>query len=131
MVNIGTRIAPVNVASSRSRIAALIENKVLQYTTLSKKLNHFTLSEIKTLFFTLSEVLAGVSIYRVDQKQHSNSKFLTKSLDNTLQTCLDIAKQYRQTYNTFAGVKSYVSCSLHQRKCAGYTMLSFVCICSL
>ena len=34
MVNIGTRVAPVNIAFSGSRNAALIERKMLQYITL-------------------------------------------------------------------------------------------------
>ena len=46
MVNIGTKIAPVNIAFSSSRNAALIERKVLHYTTLSIKLHHGTLSEL-------------------------------------------------------------------------------------
>ena len=46
MVNMGTRVAPVNIAFSSSRNAALIERKMLQYTTLSIKLHHCTLSEI-------------------------------------------------------------------------------------
>ena len=33
MVNIGTGVAPVNIAVSSSRNAALIERKMLQYTT--------------------------------------------------------------------------------------------------
>ena len=40
MVNIGTRVAPVNIAYSSSRNAALTECKMLQYTTLSKKYHH-------------------------------------------------------------------------------------------
>ena len=68
MVNIGKRIAPVNIAFSSSRNAALIERKVLQYATLSTKLHHRTLSEIKTQVFTLSDVLACVSILCADQK---------------------------------------------------------------
>ena len=36
IVNIGTRVAPVNNAFSSSRDAALIERKMLQNTTLSK-----------------------------------------------------------------------------------------------
>ena len=89
MVNIEKRIAPVNIAFSSSRNAALIECEVLQYTTLSIKLHHCTLSEIKTPVFTLSHILACVSIQCVDQKQHSNPDFLTKSINNTLQTCVD------------------------------------------
>ena len=45
MVNTGTIFAPVNIAFSSSRKAALIEHIVLQYTTLSKRLHHRTLSE--------------------------------------------------------------------------------------
>ena len=69
MVNIETRIAPVNIAFSSSGNAALIERKVLQYTTLSKKLHQCTLSETKTQVFTSSDVLTCVSIHCVDQKQ--------------------------------------------------------------
>ena len=63
MVNIGTRIARVNIAFSSSGNAAFLECKVLQYTTLSIKLHRCTLSEIKTSVFTLSDVLACVSIH--------------------------------------------------------------------
>ena len=121
MVNIGTKIAPVNIAFSSSRNSALIERKMLHY-TLTIKLHRCTMSEIKTHVFTLSDVHACVSIHCEDQKQHSNPDFLTKSIDNTLQTCVDIANEYLQAYNTGAGVKSFVFCSLHQGKSAGYTM---------
>ena len=128
MVNIGTKIAPVNIAFSSSRNAALIERKMLHYTTLSIKLHPCTLSELKTQVFTLSEVLACVSRHCADQKQHSNPDFLTKSIDNTLQTCVDIANEYLQAYNTGAGVKSLVFfCSLHQCKSAEYTIFDFIC----
>ena len=122
MVNIGTKIALVNIAFSSSRNAALIERKMLHYTTLSKKLHQYTLSKMKTQVFTLSDVLACVSIHCADQKQHSNPDFLTKSIDNKLQTCVDIANEYLQAYNTGTDVKSFVFCSLHQCKSAGYTM---------
>ena len=108
MVNFGTRIAPVNFALSSSKKAALIESKLLQYTTLSIKLHHCTLSERKSPVFTLSDVLACVSIHCLDQKQHSNLDFLTKSVNNALQKRVDIANEYLQAYNTGAGVKSYV-----------------------
>ena len=88
-INIGTGVAPVNIAFSSSRSAALIEGKMLQNTTLSIKLHHCTLSEMKTQVFTLSDVLACVSIHCVDQKQQSNRDFLTKSIENTLQMCVD------------------------------------------
>ena len=123
MVNIGTKIAPVNIAFSSSTNAALIESKMLHYTTLSLKLYHCTLSELKTQVFTLSDFLACVSIHCADQKQHSNPDFLTKSIDYTLQTCVDIANEYLQAYNTGASVKSVdFFCCPHQCKSAGYTM---------
>ena len=93
-VDIGTTVAPVNIEFSSSKIAALIERKFLQYTTLSTKLHHCRLSEIKTPVFTLSDNLGCVSIHWVDQKQHSNLDFLTKSDKFTLQTRVDIANEY-------------------------------------
>ena len=63
MVNIETRVAPVIIALPSSRNATLVERKVLQYTTLSIKLHHCTLNKIKTQVFTLSDVLACVSIH--------------------------------------------------------------------
>ena len=94
MVNIGTRVVPVNIAFSSSRKSALIERKMLQYTTLSKKPHHC--SEIKTQNFTMSDVLACVSVHCADQIKHSNLDFLLKSIDNTQQTCVDVANEYLQ-----------------------------------
>ena len=122
MVNIGTKIAPVNIAFSSSRIAALIERKMLHYTTLSIELHHCTFRELKTQVFTLSDVLACASVHCADDKQHSNPNFSTKSIEYTLKTCVNIAKEYLQAYNTGAGVKSLVFSSLHQCKSAGYTI---------
>ena len=117
IVKIGTGVVPVNIVFCSSRSVALIERKVLQNTKLSMKLHHCTLSEIKTSVFTLSDVLACVSVHCADQKQHSNREFLTKFFENALQTCVDIANEYLHAYNT--GVKSHVFCSLHQCKCEG------------
>ena len=50
IVNMRTTVATVNIAFSSSKNAALIERKMLQYTTLSIKLQHCTLSEIKPKF---------------------------------------------------------------------------------
>ena len=75
VVNMQTAVATVNIAFSGSRNATLLERILLQYTTLSMKLHHCTLSEIKTQFFTLSDVLACLSIHCADQKQHSNMDF--------------------------------------------------------
>ena len=50
MINVGTRVAPVNIAFSSSRNATLIERKTLQYTTLSMKYHRCTLSEKKPKF---------------------------------------------------------------------------------
>ena len=121
IVNIGTRVAPVNNAFSSSRNAALIERKMLQNTTLAKKFYHCTLSEIKTQVFTLSDVLALVSIHCADQKQHSIRDFLTKSTDITLQLCVDTANEYLQAYNIGGCVKNYPFWSLHEIKRAVYT----------
>ena len=93
MVNIGTRVAPVTIAFSGSRNAALFERKMWQYTTLSIKFHDCTLSEIKTQVFTMSDVLACVSIHCADQKQHSNSDFLTKSVKKRLQASVDIGNE--------------------------------------
>ena len=123
MVKIGRGVAPVNIAFSSSRSAALIERKLLQNTTLSIKRHHCSLSEIKTQVFTLSDVLALVSIHCADQKQHSKRNFLIKSIDITLQLCVDTANEYLQAYNTRVGVKSHGFCSLHQCKCVSYTMI--------
>ena len=109
VVNIGTRVAPVNIAYSSSRNVALIERKMLQYTTFSIKLHHCTFSEIKTQIFTLSDVLACVSIHCADQKQHSNPDFLTKSINITLQTCVDIANEYLQACIIGGCVKNQIN----------------------
>ena len=47
MVNIEARVASVNIAFSSPTNAALIERKMLQYTSLSMKNHHCTLTEIK------------------------------------------------------------------------------------
>ena len=120
IVNIGTGVVPVNIAFSSSRCAALIEHKMLQNTFLSIKTQSLYIERKKTQVFTLPNVLACVSIHCADQKQHPNRDFLTKSIENTLQTCVDISNEYLHEYNT--GVKSHVFCSLHQGKCAVYTM---------
>ena len=121
MVNIGSRVALVNIAFSTSRNAALIEHKMLQYTTLSIKLHHCTLSELKTQVFTLSDVLACVSIHCADQRQHSIQDFSTKSFDKTLQTCVDIANEKLQAYNIGGCVKNHLFWSLHEIERAVYT----------
>ena len=108
MVNIGTRVAPVNKAFSSSRNVALIERKMLRNTTLSKEFHQYTLSKIKTQVFLMSDVLDCVAIHSVDQKQHSNLDFLTKSFNITLQTHVDIANEYLQALKTGAGVKNHV-----------------------
>ena len=64
MVNIGTRVAPVNNAFSSSRNASLIERKMLQYTTLSIKLHHCTLSELKTRFYIVRRSCLCLSLLR-------------------------------------------------------------------
>ena len=86
MVNIGTRVGKV-----KFRFLGQEMRLQLNGTTLSIKLHYFSLSEIKIQVFTLSDVLGCVASHCVDQKQHSNLDFLTKSIDKSLQTCVDIA----------------------------------------
>ena len=125
MVNIGTRVTPVKIAFSSSRNAALIERKMLQYTALSIKLQHCTLNEIKTLIFTMSDVLACVSVHCADRRQHSIPDFLTKSIDNTLQTCVVISSEYLQADNIGGCLKNHLFWSLHDFKRAVYTRFFF------
>ena len=113
MVNMRTANATVYIAFFSSRKVALIERKMLQYTSLSMTYHHCTLSEIKTQIITMSDVLACVSVNCVDEKQHLNPDFLTKTVDTTLQTCVDVAKGYLQAYKTGADVKNQLFCSLH------------------
>ena len=104
---------------------------MLQYTTLSMNFRHCTLSDLKTRLFTLSDVLACLSIPCADQKEHPNPNlFLKQSVINTLQTCVDIANEYMQAYNIGAGVEKHLLCCLHQCKCAGYTMFLFAFVLS-
>ena len=48
MVNIGIRDATMNIAFASSRNTALIERKKMQHTTISLKLHHCRLGELKT-----------------------------------------------------------------------------------
>ena len=90
-VNIGTRVATVNIAFSSCRSAALIKRGKVHHTTLSIKLHHCTLGELKTQLFAMSDVLACILKHYLDKKKHSNPDFLTKSVNFTLQTCVNIA----------------------------------------
>ena len=74
------------------------------------------MSEIKTQVFLLSDVLASDSVHCADQRQHSIPDFLTKSIDDTQQTCVDVANEYLQAYNTGGDVKNHLFGSLHQCK---------------
>ena len=105
IVNIGAGVATVYLASSSSRNATLFERKLLQYTILSRKLRHFTLNGVKTQVATSTDVLACLSIQCADKKQQSNPDVLAKPPNKMLQTCVDIANEYLQAYNTGVGVK--------------------------
>ena len=98
----------MNIAFSSSKSVALTEREMLQNTTLATKLHHYTLSEIKTQVPTFSDVLACVSVQCADQRQPSIPDFFTKNIDNTLQTCVDVANEYVQAYNTGADVKNHL-----------------------
>ena len=117
MVNIRTKLATVNFAFSASKKAALIE-----YTTITEKLHHCTLCELKIQVFTLSDALDCPSIRFVIQKKHTKSDFLTKSDSNMLQTCISIGFAYLYSLNLETSVAIYLCCSVHQCKRAGYTM---------
>ena len=108
MVNIGTGVAPVNIAFSSLRGVAVFERKMLQNTTFSIKLHHYTFSKIKTQVIKLSDVLACVSVHCADQRQHSIPDFSTKYIDNTLQTCVDVANEYLQAYNAGPDLKNHL-----------------------
>ena len=53
MVNIGTRVVPVNIALASSRNAALIERKVFQNTTVSKNLKKLYIMRNKNPSFDI------------------------------------------------------------------------------
>ena len=93
---------------------SFFERKLLQYTKLSKKLRVCTLHDLINQNFTLSFVLASLSIPCAGRKQHSNSDFLPKSVNTTLQTSVDIANEYLQAYKIAKGEKKclFVVCSL-------------------
>ena len=76
MINIGTTGAAVKILFSTSRIAALTESKMLQYTTLSIKFHHCTLSDLRSHVFTLSNVFACLSMKGADQKPKPKPGFL-------------------------------------------------------
>ena len=80
IVNNGTGVAPVNLAFSSSRCAALIERKITQYTKLSITPHHCALSVIKTQVFKLLDVFACLSKHCADRKQHSNPGLSTKPI---------------------------------------------------
>ena len=90
MVNIATTVATMNIALSTSRSAVLNERRLMQYTS-SMKLHHCTSKEVKLHVSTRSDVLACLSIHCADQEQPSKMDFLTKSDNDTLQTCIHTA----------------------------------------
>ena len=65
----------------------------------------------------MSDVLACVSVHCADQRQHSIPDFLTKSISNTLQMCVDLGNEHLQAYNIGGCVKNYP----HESKRAVYT----------
>ena len=67
MASNGTRVAAVKIVFSTSRIAALIESKMLQYEALSTNFHHCTSCEPETHVFTKSTVLACLSKHCEDQ----------------------------------------------------------------
>ena len=122
MANIGTGLEPVNIAFSKCRNAVLIERKMLHCTTLSIKLHHYTLSEIKNPSFCIvRRPCLCLNTLRGSETTLEPGLF-KKSNDITLQTCVDTANEYLQAYNRAVDVRRHGFCSLHQCKCAGYAM---------
>ena len=74
-VNNGTRVAPVNIALSSSRNAALIECKVLQDTTLSRKLHLYTLSERNPSFYIVRRHCLSLNTLRGSKTTHKSRVF--------------------------------------------------------
>ena len=72
--------------------------------------------------FFLSQYIAWIR----NNIQHLT--FLTKCIDNTLQTCVDIATEYLQAYNKGAGVIIHLLSSPHQNKCAGSALFSITIV---
>ena len=130
MINIGKRFPTGNIAFFSSRNAALFEFKMMQHTTLSIEVHHCTMSELKTQVLILADVLACFSINCADLKQHPNPDFLPNSVNITLETCVDIANEYLQSYNIVTEKLSCSVCSLHQCNFAGYTKFSFLIVLS-
>ena len=69
----------------------------------------------------MSDVLACASVHCVDQRQNSIPDILTKSIDNTLQICVDIANENLQAYNIGGCVKHHLFWSLNEFKRAVFT----------
>ena len=78
----------------------------------------------------MSDVLACILVHCADQKEHSIPDFLTKSIDNTLQTCVDIANEYLQAYNLGGCLKNQLFWILHEFKRAVYTKFSLTIVLS-
>ena len=64
IVNIGTGVAPLNIAFSSSRSTASMERKMSQNTTLSIKLHHCTLTEKKPSFYIVRRPCSGLNTLR-------------------------------------------------------------------
>ena len=86
---------------------------MLQYTTLSNKAYHCTLSELKIHVFTLSNLMTCLSIPCPEQKQHSNPDFSFYSDNYTLRICVNTTNDQLHVKNIRAGVTNHLFCSLH------------------
>ena len=69
MANTRTRVATVDTAFSSSKNVALIECKMLQCTTFSIKTPPMYIQRNKNSSFSLSDIIACLSILWVDQKK--------------------------------------------------------------
>ena len=81
---------------------------MFQYTTLSIKHHHYTFSENRDpIFYNFRRPCLCLNTLRGSETTF-DPDFLTKSLDNTLQTCVDVANEYLRAYKTYVGEKVLV-----------------------
>ena len=97
MVNIGTKKAPVNIAFSNSRTHNIIYKTPSLYIERNKN----------PTFYIVRRSCLCLNTLRGSETT-LNPRFLLKSIDNTLQTCVGIANEYLQAYNLGGSVKNHL-----------------------
>ena len=74
MVNIRTRVATLKIVFCTSKNAALLESKMLQYTTLSTKFHHRSLCEPKKMF---SQYQMSLPVSQYNARSNNNTQTRT------------------------------------------------------